>query len=186
MKAFLNKIHAIEDSILDDYISLWKPYSLPKKTIMTAANETERYLYFVLEGIQKSYYLNNNKEHIIAFAYAPSFSGVPESFFTQTPSMFYLETISDCNFLRISYENHQAAMKKHREIESLFRIATEQFLYGMIYRHHELMAFDMETRFRNFAKRSPHLLNMLSQKDMASYLRIDQSNFSKLINSISI
>ena len=77
-------------------------------------------------------------------------------------------------------------MAKHRPIETLFRITTERFLVGVLQRQHELMAFDMETRFKLFVKRSPHLLNTISQKDLASYLRMDSTNFSKLMNSIRI
>ena len=153
---------------------------------MTAPGETERYMYYVIEGIQKSYYLNDRKQHIIAFAYAPSFSGIPESFFTQTPSRYFLETITDSYFLRLPYQKHQELMKKHRPIETLFRKATELFLVGVIQRQHELMAFDIETRFKMFVKRSPHLLSMVPQKDLASYLRMDSTNFSKLINRIRI
>lgn len=186
MKDFLSNIHPVPDHILEKYISHWQTYAVPKKTIMTAPGETERFIYYVINGIQKSYYLNGNKQHIIAFAYAPSFSGIPESFFTQTPSRYFLETITDCQFLRLSFATHQQLMKEHREIETLFRKATEFFLVGMIQRQHELMAFDMETRFKIFVKRSPHLLQMVSQKDLASYLRINSTNFSKLINSVRI
>ena len=186
MKAFLSSIHSVDDNILEEYITHWKPYSLPKRTIMTAPGETERFLYYVIEGIQKSYYLNEDKQHIIAFAYAPSFSGIPESFFTQTPSRYFLETITNSQFLRLSFEKHQQLMAEYREIETLFRKATERFLMGVIERQHELMAFDMETRFKTFVKRSSHLLNMVSQKDLASYLRMDSTNFSKLMNSIRI
>ena len=186
MKKFLSNIHRVDPKILDEYISHWKEYSLPKKTIMTAPGETERYIYYVLEGVQKSYFLNEDKQHVIAFAYAPSFSGIPESFFTQTPSRYYLETLTDSKFIRLSYEQHQRLMQEYRPIETLFRKATEFFLMGVIQRHHELMAFDMETRFRTFVKRSPHLLGIIPQKDLASYLRIDSTNFSKLINSVKI
>ncbi|MGD1890776.1 MAG: Crp/Fnr family transcriptional regulator [Cyclobacteriaceae bacterium] len=186
MKEFLTAIHPVDDEILDDYLSHWTPYELPKKTIMTAPGETERYTYYVVEGIQKSYYLNGDKQHIIAFAYAPSFSGIPESFFTQTPSRYYLETITNSDFLRISYDKHQQLMQKHREIETLYRKAVEYLLAGVIERQHELLAFDMETRFRVFVQRSSHLLNMVSQKDIASYLRIDSTNFSKLMNRVHI
>lgn len=186
MKTYFSQFHQVEDAILEEYISHWKSYNLPKKTIMTAPGETERFMYYVIEGIQKSYYLNEDKHHIIAFAYAPSFSGIPESFFTQTPSRYFLETITDSQFLRISYEKHQELMKQHREIETLFRKATEILLVGVLQRQHELMAFDMETRFRMFVKRSSHLLHMISQKDLASYLRINPTNFSKLMNSITI
>lgn len=186
MKSYFLGFHQADGDELDHYLSHWKPFELPKKTIMTAPGETERFMYYVIEGIQKSYYLNDGKQHVIAFAYAPSFSGIPESFFTQTPSRYFLETITHSTFMRLPYETHQRLLHEHRSIETLFRKATERFLVGVIQRHHELMAFDMETRFRTFVARSPHLLNMVAQKDLASYLRMDSTNFSKLMNTIPI
>jgi CRP-like cAMP-binding protein len=104
MKDFLCKIHPVEDHILDEYLSHWTAYSVPKNTVITWKGDTERYMYFVLEGIQKSYYSNKNKEHIIAFTYSPSFSGIPESFLNHSPSNYFLTTITDSKFLRISFE----------------------------------------------------------------------------------
>ncbi|TBW26571.1 Crp/Fnr family transcriptional regulator [Gramella sp. KN1008] len=186
MKDFLSQISPVDQEILNKYTSQWTEYHAPKRTILTAPGETERYMYFVLEGTQKSYYLNKDKQHIIAFTYPPSFSGIPESFLTQTPSKYYLETITESKFLRLSFEQHQQSMKEHREIESLFRKATELFLIGMVQRHYELMAFSIEDRFIAFAQRSPHLFNLVPHKDLASYLRIDSTNFSKLFNTIKI
>jgi CRP-like cAMP-binding protein len=183
---FLSTIYSVPAEVLELYSSQWKPYELPRKTIMTAPGDTEKYMYFVKSGIQKSYYQTDNKQHVIAFAYAPSFSGIPESFFTQTPSRYFLETITESQFIRISFDKHQQLMKEHREIETLFRKATEFFLVGVLQRQHELMALDIETRFKEFVKRSPHLLQMVSQKDLASYLRMDSTNFSKFMNSIKI
>jgi len=186
MKDYFQRIHPIKEQTLETYLSHWTDYHLPKKSIMTSEGQTERYLYFVKEGIQKSYYESDTKQHVMEFGYPPSFCGVIESFFTQTPSKYYLETITDSQFIRISYEKHQALMKEHRAIETLFRKTAENFLLGVIHRQHELMAYDMKTRFTKFVKRSPHLLNMVSQKDLASYLRIDATNFSKLMNTIRI
>lgn len=186
MKSFLSNIYEINNEILDEYLSHWSKLSLPKRTIITESGKTESYIYFVKEGIQKSYYLNDGKQHVMFFAYNPSFSGVIESFLTRTPSKYYLETVTDSIFLRISYKEHSRLIQEYRELETLFRKITELFLLGIIERHHELMAFNAETRFKNFIERSPHLLNMVSQKDIASYLRIDPTNFSKLINTIKI
>lgn len=186
MKEFLNKFHPVEDNILDEYIGLWQPFNVDKRTIMTSPGDIEKQLYFVIDGIQKSYYLKEDKQHIIAFTYSPSFSGIPESFLTQTPSNYFLETITDSQFMRISYDQHQRYMQDHRAIETLFRKATEHFLIGMVQRYYELMAFDINERFQAFARRSPHLFNTITHKDLASYLRIDATNFSKLYNSIKI
>lgn len=184
MKAFFNSIHPVEDSILEDYLSHWEELNCPRKTLVTQAGQTERWMYFVLEGIQKSYYLHDGKVHVIAFTYPPSLSGIPESFFSQTPSHYFLDTITESRFLRISYTKHQELMQVHRPIETLFRKATEVLLTGVLERHYELMAFSIEERFRNFVQRSPHLLNLIPHKDLASYLRIDPTNFSKLLGSV--
>lgn len=186
MKSFLQKIHSVDDEVLNVYLSQFVEHTEPAKSILTTAGKTEHYLYFVLEGIQKSYYLTEGKQHVIAFTYSPSFSGIPDSFLTQKPSNYYLETITDSHFLRLSFEKHEELMAEYRPIETLFRKATEQVLIGVLQRHYELMAYTIEERFRTFLARSPHLLNMVPHKDLASYLRIDPTNFSKLLSSVKI
>ena len=170
----------------NDYASAWMPYSAPRKTIITAAGDTERFMYFVLEGIQKGYYLVDDKAHVVAFTYAPSFSGIPESFFRQAPSNAYLETIEDSRFLRISYTTQQEMLARHPELETLFRKAAEFFIVGFLERYFQRMAFPIRERFSAFMKRSPHLLNKIPHKDLASYLRIDATNFSKLLAEVRI
>lgn len=186
MRDFLNQFHKVDDLVLTEYLQEWSEIKVPKRTVISKSDNTERYLYFVLDGIQKSYFLNEDKEHVMFFAYAPSFSGIVESFLTQTPSKYFLETITDSRLMRISYEKHIALLEIHRELETLFRKVTEQFLVGVIERHHELMAHNAETRFKIFMNRSAHLVNIVPQKDLASYLRIDSTNFSKLINNVKI
>ena len=66
------------------------------------------------------------------------------------------------------------------------RKATEKVLTGLIQRHYELLALSMEERFKALMQRSPHLLNMVPQKYLASYLGIDSTNFSKLLGKVKI
>ncbi|MEQ9438874.1 MAG: Crp/Fnr family transcriptional regulator [Cyclobacteriaceae bacterium] len=186
IEKFLTSIHPVDPVTLDTYLAQWEAFSCPKKTILTAQGQTERYIYLVQTGIQKSYYLNDGKQHVIAFTYAPSFSGIPESFLTQTPANYFLETVSDSSFLRLSFAKHQQLMQQYRPIETLVRKAEEMLLVGLLQKQYELQAFDIQTRFRAFTRRSPHLLNKVPHKDLASYLSIDPTNFSKLLGSVKI
>jgi len=186
LKEFFNRIYPIEDEVLNLYLEYWKSYDAQKKEIITAPGKTEKYLYFLTEGVQKVYFHNNGKDHVVAFVYAPSFSGVFESFFAQQPSNYFLETVTPCHFLRIHYESHIQMLEEHPSIERFFRKALELVVSGLSQRHYELMAYDIETRFKVFMKRSPHLLHLVPQKDIASYLNMDASNFSKLINKYMI
>ena len=186
MKGFINSIHPTTPAILEEYLSYTSPVSFERKSVMTRQGQVERYLYFVEEGIQRAYYLKDGKEHVVAFTYPPSFSGIPESFLTQTPSRCFLECITPSRFLRISYDDHQQMLHKHREIETVSRKLSEQLLIGFMERHYELLSCTIEERFLSFVHRSPQLLNMVPHKYIASYLRIDPSNFSKLLNSHQI
>ncbi len=186
LKKFLASSHPVPEDILEEYVSHWQYYSLPKKTVMTAPGQTEEYLYYIIEGIQKSYYLHNDKFHVIAFTYAPGFSGIIDSVLTGEPSKYYLETITDSSFIRIPVAIHEALIEKHRSLETMYRKYNERVLVGLLDRYFELMAYDIESRFKSFMSRSPHLLSMVPQKDLASYLRIDSTNFSKLMNRVRI
>lgn len=186
MKDFFTSIFPVDEEILDNYLAEWKEIEFPKKHIITSAGEVENNMYYVVDGVQKSYYQDEKKAHIMAFTYPPSFTGIPESFFTREPSRFFLETVTDSKLMKITFDRHQEFLLSHPGIETLFRKATEYLLAGMVERHLELMANDMESRFRNFVKRSPHLLHLVSHKDIASYLRIDPTNFSKLMGSVKI
>ena len=186
MKAFFDAFHPLDPALLADYQALWEPVEYKRKTMLTQAGQTERYLYFVREGYQRSYYVKEGKEHVIAFTYPPSFSGIPESFITQTPSTYFLETLTASKMLRISYEAQARMLEQHRPIETLLRKVTEAVLIGFAQRHYEMLAYSMEERFRAFTSRSPHLLNAIPHKHIASYLRIDPTNFSKLMGRLKI
>lgn len=186
LATFLNAIHPVEEEVMAEYLSHWSPVEFPRKSIITRPGEVQRYQYFVLEGIQRSYYLYEGKEHVIAFTYPPSFTGIPESFWSQEPSRYFLDTITASSMLRLSFEQNEQLIQKHRSLETLFRKGNEQILGGLIHRYVDLMAYDIETRFRVFFARSSHLLNQIPHKDLASYLRIDPTNFSKLLSTVSI
>lgn len=186
MKEFFKGIHNIPDDILEEYFQHWDEVSFKKGDFITREGETEKHLYYVIDGVQRSYYINDGKEYTIAFTYPPSFTGVPDSFYAQQPSRDFLQCVTDSKLKRISYEEHQQMLEKHREIETFFRKLTEQYLVGLLQRNHELMADTIEERFKKFTKRSPHLFKLVSHKQIASYLNIDPTNFSKLYNSIKM
>ncbi len=182
----LLKIHPVEKEILNEYLSHWNEVTFKRKEFLIVPEQIERYLYFTMEGVQKSYFLKEEKEYIIAFAHPGSFSGNPKSLYTQTPSDVFVECITPCKMIRIKYTTHLDLLEKYRPLETLFRKAGELLLVGVLDRYGELMSLTIEERFRSFCKRSPKLLNIIPHKDLASYLRIDASNFSKLINSIKV
>lgn len=166
----------------------WQPVVFKRKTLLTAAGETERYLYFVLEGIQRVFFVgpDHQQEATIVFTYPPSFSGVADSFLTQRPSPFYLETLTATRMLRLSHERFVATQNQYPEFKDLMIDMLGQVLQGVLLRLAEIQSYSAEERFRSFLTRSPHMLNLVPHKYLASYLSIDPSTFSRLLSSVKL
>ena len=184
LKEYLNRIHRVPDEILSDFVSCWQIKCASRKEIVTHEGNTERYLYFTTKGIQKAYYQKESKEYVIAFTYPFAFTCVPESFLTQTPSKYCFECITDSEFLRISYKAFIGLVEKHHEIETLLRKTLIGTLNGVVNRYHRILTLSMEEKFKDFMRTSPQLINQIPHKEIANYLKIDPTNFSKLLSHI--
>jgi CRP-like cAMP-binding protein len=187
LKHFVQQIYPLPVAELERFTSNWQPLTVKRKTVLTAAGETERSLYFVIEGLQRAFYVGEgNKEATIVFTYPPSFSGVADSFLTKTPSLYFLETLTASRFLRISHDEVEQMAKSSPHIQQLLFKATAYALRGALLRHVELQCFSNEEKFKTLLQRSPHILNLVPHKYIASYLGMDATNFSKLLSTVKI
>jgi CRP-like cAMP-binding protein len=187
LKQFVQQISPLPEAELERFTANWQPLTVKRKTLLTAAGETERYIYFVVEGLQRAFYVGDgNKEATIVFTYPPSFSGVADSFLTQTPSLYFLETLTASRFLRISYDEVEQMMQTSPLIQRFLFTATAFALKGALHRHVELQCYTNEEKFRTLLQRSPHILNLVPHKYLASYLGMDATNFSKLLGTVKI
>ncbi len=159
LKQFITAAYPLKEEELENFLYGWQPYECKRKTILTAAGETERYLYFVLEGVQRGFYIGNDKqEATIVFTYPPSFSGLADSFLTQTPSKYFLETLTSSRFLRITFKQVDELMNQYPNIQRMILQLTGFVLKGVLERQIELQCFSAEEKFRVLRNRSPHVL----------------------------
>ena len=184
---FVNTIHALKEGEWQAFEAIWHPFSHKRKTVLTAAGETERHLYFVLDGVQRSFYLDSRGiDATIMFSYPFSFSGIADSFLTQTPSAYYFETLTTSRFLRTSFGQLTDLMTQFPTIQQLVLKATALALKGVLARQVELQCFSAEEKFRQLLGRSPQVLNLIPHKYLASYLGIHASTFSRLLGTVRI
>lgn len=155
-----------------------------KGEFITRPGQIQKELYFVKNGIQMSYFETEKKVHVIAFTYTPGICAIPESFLFERPSEYYLRSLTDSEMDYLSFEDLQKLFDKSQQIERLFRKMTEAVLSGVLSRHIELHSKTIEERYKAFCQRSPHLLQLVPHKYIASYLGIDPTNFSKLFNTV--
>jgi len=186
LKKVCDIVYPLEEEVWEEFSSVWKPFSAKRKTILTTAGETEKYLYFVVEGVQRAYYVHHEKEATIMFSYPFSFSGNIDSFLLQQPSIFYFETLTQSNFIRTTFNQINALLNRYPDFEKLVRISLCRTFAGTLQRMVELQAFSAEEKFRTLLKRSPHVLQLIPHKYLASYLGLDATTFSKLLSTVRI
>jgi CRP-like cAMP-binding protein len=187
LKQFITAVHPLPEEELNALTSLWTPLTAKRKEIVTSPGEPEHYLYFIIEGVQRVYYFDEaEREATLVFTYAPSFGGVIDSMLLQQPSRYYYETLTPSAFLRASFSEIQKLMLRYPSVTALIQKGTAQALSGVLQRLAELQCFSSEEKFRSLLQRSPHILQLVPHKYLASYLGIDATNFSKFINRIRI
>lgn len=181
---YFNLFHGISLADYDLLSRNLKTKFFKKGDFITVPGQIQSALFFVKSGVQMSFFDAENKSHVIAFTYPPNLCAIPESFSFQIPSKYFLTCLTDSELEYITFEDLQVLFDESQQIERLFRRMTEAVLAGMINRHIELHSTTIEERYKAFCQRSPHLLQLVPHKFIASYLGIDPTNFSKLFNKV--
>ena len=187
LRQFIRAVHPLPDEEWQAFSGIWHPFSAKRKEIITAAGEREKYLYFVLEGVQRIYYYDEqDREATLVFTYAPSFGGVLDAMMLGQPSRYMYETLTPSVFLRAAYTEVETIIKSNPAVETMVRRGVTYAISGLLERMAEIQCYSSEDKFRKLLQRSPHILQLVPHKYLANYLGIDPTNFSKLINKIRI
>ncbi|MES2645505.1 MAG: hypothetical protein V4717_01420 [Bacteroidota bacterium] len=77
-------------------------------------------------------------------------------------------------------------MNRYHDFEKLIRLAVSYSLAGVLERQVVMQCFSAEEKFKTLLTRSPHVLQLIPHKYLASYLGIDATTFSKLLGSVRL
>ena len=187
LKQAVNAVHPFTAEEWMHFSERWRMRRESRKQTLTVAGNREQHLYFIVDGVQRVFYLDDQeREATLLFTYAPSFGGIVDSLLQQQPSRFYFETLTPSAFLQLSYSDIQLLLQTMPATEAFVRKALNASLSGLLQRMVELQCFSSEDKFRQLLRRSPHILQLVPHKYLANYLGINPTNFSKLMNSVRI
>lgn len=151
------------------------------RELVTRAGEIEKYSYVVQSGVQMLYHLGGEGEkRVVGFSYAGCPSGVFDSFVTQSPSHFFLETLTPSAMFRISHAKYLALFEKYAALYKWRADFSERILFGRIDREIEMQNLSARERFEAFMVRCPSILHTIPQKYLASYLQMTPETYSRL------
>jgi len=185
LKKTVDTIYSLPENDWDAFAACWQRLSIGKQQTLTVAGSVERNLYFVIEGTQRIFSLDDkDREATLLFTYPPSFGGVIDSLFMQKPSRYYFETLSASVLLVLPYNKFITLMEESKAINTFVAKSLIMSLSGLLERLTELQSLSSEEKFKKLLQRSPHILQLIPQKYLANYIGIDATNFSKLMNKV--
>jgi len=155
------------------FTSLLSSRQLVRKTTVLREGEICKYISFVESGALRAFHVDKDgKESTIMFALADWWVTDMFCFLHAKPAMVYIEAIEDSSVLQLSRENFDRLFLQVPKFERFFRILMQNAYTREQLRVIENLALAAEERYERFLQKYPHIAEVVTQKQIASYLGI--------------
>jgi CRP-like cAMP-binding protein len=158
----------------------WKRYAFKKGRFVSEPGRIEQRFYIVEHGVQRLYVHHEGLEVCLGFSYDGSWSGDYDSFLNRRAGRFAVQALTDSVLWGIDFDELQALYANLPIMERFGRRILEELFTGRATREIELLTKSAEQRYTALLQRSPQLLQLVPQKDIASYLHMKPETFSRL------
>jgi CRP/FNR family transcriptional regulator, anaerobic regulatory protein len=137
-------------------------------------------LNILLEGRLRIYLNDSNERQITAWiALENTYAMDTLSFYSQTPSNFYIQAISDCRIATISYHDLQLLYTKLPQFQEFGRRLAEDVAVQAVSRAISFQKETAEKRYEQIIKKPEYMQNVLL-KHLASFLGLTDTSLSRL------
>lgn len=143
-------------------------------------------LFFIVTGLVRYFYLaNDGKEWNKAFVSSGMMSTSFSKDFLGRSSPYGIQALEDTTILIANYCEFESLFEKHHMIERLGRKILEDILIFKMNRERSFLQDKAETRYDDFAKEHPSLLERIPQYHIASYLGVTEASLSRILRNKS-
>jgi CRP-like cAMP-binding protein len=185
--SYLNKFIPLNGEEFKKFI---QPYLIErrfgKKEIVSRAGEVENYLNFIVEGLARKYYLQNNDEVNTQISHEGHLIHAQESFHSRKLSEYFIETLEPTTFISITYNDLEKLYSHDIKLE---RLGRRVITYTMVQKDRwqmQMIKLPPRDRFLFFVDRHPDLLQRVPQKHLASFLNIQPETFSRFKHLVRV
>lgn len=161
---------------------LFKRREVPAKTILLQEGQISRTMFFIQEGCLRTWVNNDGKEITTQFFFEGDKVSSIESFRSNKPSLYSIESIEPCILQTISQQDFQNVLDSvpnlQKELqEHLFkRLLTSQKVF------YSFLKNTPQQRYEELLEAHPHILKRVPQHYIASYLGITSVSLSRIRN----
>lgn len=166
----------------EKYQHLTKSVEVPARTILLHEGKISDKAFFIEKGCLRSWFNNDGKDITFQFFFEGMGVSSFESFQTNQPSLFTIESIEASVVRAISKKDFQfildnsTVMKQEVEKQIIYRLIHYQQLFL------SRIKDKPEKRYKELLKQNPEILQRVPQHYIASYLGITSVSLSRIRN----
>lgn len=165
----------------DLIVAKFQPHLFLKKQFVLQHGDVCEYFTFVVRGCLRLYKVGDDGVyHILQFATENYWILDLTSFHRKTPALLDIDALEDTMVLRINYAALIDLYLKAPKFDRIFRVLLENHFMLQQQRMAQLFSSTAEERYQLFLETYPHLLNRLSQVQIAAYLGITPEFLSRI------
>ena len=185
IKKFIKNITPMNDSDWQFFSSKLKMVELKKKTVLLGMGEIENHLSFITKGIVIQYIPKEEYDLTFGFLFENEFVTGYDSFLTQTPSEYRIETLTETILWRISKKDLQDVYKNTSSGNIIGRKMAENMFLIKSKRELSLLSKTAEELYLDLFSNRPKLLQQIPLKYIASYIGVTPQALSRIRKRIS-
>lgn len=163
----------------------FEPVSFSKNIVIEEAGKVPNYLYYIVSGYLRLFYMDENGNEITTHINCPpGFFTSYSHFISETVSDHNVECVTACELLRITKENLDHLVKQSQAMKD-FSISV--FQHSIAYnenRSRELSTLNAEQRYLKLLKDYPEIIQHVPIQYIASFLGMKPESLSRIRRKI--
>ena len=164
------------------FSSYFKQVKVPAKTILLEEGKISKTMYFIEKGCLRTWVNNDGKEITTQFFFEGDSVSSIESFRTNQPSLYNIESIEPCILQNLSQKDFQTVIENSPELKKDF----EEHLFRRLFQTQQLalsyLKNNPQKRYEELLEQFPHIVQRVPQHYIASYLGITSVSLSRIRN----
>jgi len=154
-----------------------KKKKIKKGEIILREGQVARHIYFIEQGIVRSYRYKKGKERTSWIMKEGDLFLSVGSFFSRTPARENIQAMKDCVLYYITHEQLETAYRDFPEF-NLHGRRILQYYYELSEKRNEMREWPAYDRFEFLMAHQPDLIGKVPEKLLASYLGMAPETFS--------
>lgn len=155
-----------------------------KGEILARPGEEPKFIWIVLRGIIRNYDIDDKgKEYTKVFRGPGETIGSYPELLSKTKTRFFIQSVTDTDFIRFPYSVFEAMMEKYKAWEKFGRVLAESNFLEKEKREYDLMHLTADERYQEFIKQYGELVTSIPQYQVASNLAISPEALNRLLKA---